>query len=64
MLEKEVFSCMLELFLAMLLIFVTFLVIFIAGCAISIWLLILEWVAKLGKRFADMVESHKANKGQ
>ena len=55
---------MLELFLAMLLIFVTFLVIFIAGCAISIWLLILEWVAKLGKRFADAMESHKANKGQ
>ena len=55
---------MLELLLAMLLIFVTFLVIFIAGCAISMWLLILEWVARLGKRFADVIENHKANKGQ
>lgn len=55
---------MLELFLVMLLTFVTFLVIFIAGCAISMWLLILEWVEKMGKRFADMIENRKANKGQ
>lgn len=55
---------MLELLLAMLLTFVTFLVIFIAGCAISMWLLILECVAGLGKRFADVIENRKANKGQ
>lgn len=63
MLEKEVFSCMLEFLLTIWLMFVIFIVMFIAGCAVSIWLLILEQVTKLGNRFADYLKS-KHNKGQ
>ena len=54
---------MLEFLLTIWLTFVIFVVMFIAGCAISIWVLILEQVAKLGNRFADYLET-KRNKGQ
>ena len=54
---------MLEFLLTIWLMFVIFIVMFTAGCAVSVWLLILEQVAKLGNRFAEYLES-KHKKGQ
>ena len=54
---------MLEFLCTVLLLFGTFVVMFIAGCAVSLWLLVLEWAARVGIRLADYIES-KHKKGQ
>jgi hypothetical protein len=48
---------LLEALISIWLIFVTFIAILIAGFAISIWLSVLEYAARLGDKLADKLSN-------